>query len=43
MVQEVLDKLNLYKLWQEYEADFTCVREANVVTSVAKLEHFFIS
>ena len=43
MVQEVLDELNLYKLWEEYEVDFTCVHEANEVTSVAKLDHFFIS
>ena len=42
-VQEVLDKLNLFTLWEDYEVDFTCVSEANEVTHVSKLDHFFLS
>ena len=42
-VQEVVDELNFYTLWEDYEVDFTCVHEVNDVTSVAKLDHFFLS
>ena len=42
-VQEVLDELNLFTLWEDYEVDFMCVSEANEVSRVSKLDHFFLS
>ena len=42
-VQEVLDKLNLFTLWDKHEVDFTCTHEINKVTHVSKLDHFFLS
>ena len=42
-VQELLDELNLFTLWDEHEVDFTCVNEVNEVTRVSKLDHFFLS
>ena len=33
-VQDVVNELNLLKLWDEHDVDFTCVHEVNEVTSV---------
>ena len=43
MVQEVVTELNLYTVWEEHPVDFTCVHEVNDTTSVATLDHFFLS
>ena len=42
-VQEALDELNLFTMWDEHEVDFTCMSEVNEVTKVSKLDHFFVS
>ena len=42
-VQDVLDELNLFTLWEKHEVNFTCMHKINEVTHVSKLDHFFLS
>ena len=42
-VQEVLDEMNLFTLWEDHKVDFTCVSEVNEVTKVSKIDHIFLS
>ena len=43
LIGTVVEELSLYTLWDEHTVDFTCVSETNGVTSVSKLDHFFLS
>ena len=42
-VQEELDEMNLFTLWDEHEVDFTSMHEVNDVTRVSKIDHIFLS